>query len=46
MVQAIKDSTSCVVLNKKLVQLELNVPIELDIEKLKLNKNLFDYAKK
>lgn len=42
--QAIKEGAKCVKLSKKLVQLELNVPIEFNIEKLKFNENLFDYA--
>jgi len=42
--QAVKDGANCVVLSKKLVQLELNVPLEFDIEKLKFNENLFDHA--
>ena len=42
--QAIKEGTSNIMLSKQLVQLELNVPIEFNIEKLKLNENLFEYA--
>ena len=42
--QAVKDGADSVLLSKKLVQLDLNVPMEFNIEKLKFNENLFEYA--
>jgi DNA polymerase-1 len=40
--QAIKDGANDVLLSKKLVQLELNVPIDISIEKMDFNDNLFE----
>lgn len=42
--QAIKDGANDVLLSKKLVQLELNVPINISIENMKFNDNLFETA--
>ncbi|MCR4662931.1 MAG: DNA polymerase I [Endomicrobiaceae bacterium] len=42
--QAIKDGANDVLLSKKLVQLELNVPINVSIENMKFNDNLFETA--
>ena len=42
--QAIKDGSNDVLLSKKLVQLELNVPIDISIENMKYNDNLFESA--
>ncbi len=42
--QAIKDGANDVLLSKKLVQLELNVPINVSMEDLKFNDNLFETA--
>ncbi len=42
--QAIKDGTNDVLLSKKLVQLELNVPIDILLENMKFNDNLFETA--
>jgi len=42
--QAIKDGANDVLLSKKLVQLELNVPIDVSIENMKFNENLFETA--
>ena len=42
--QAIKDGANDVLLSKKLVQLELNVPIDVSIENMKFNDNLFETA--
>ncbi|MBR3627681.1 MAG: DNA polymerase I [Elusimicrobia bacterium] len=42
--QAIKDGANDVLLSKKLVQLELNVPIDISIENMKFNDNLFETA--
>ncbi len=39
--QAIKDGANDVLLSKKLVQLELNVPIDVSVEKMNFNDNLF-----
>lgn len=39
--QAIKDGANDVLLSKKLVQLELNVPIDVTVEKMNFNDNLF-----
>ena len=40
--QAIKDGANDVLLSKKLVQLELNVPIDVSVEQMKFNNNLFE----
>lgn len=40
--QAIKDCANDVLLSKKLVQLELNVPIDVSVEKMEFADNLFD----
>ena len=42
--QAIKDGANDVLLSKKLVQLELNVPMDISIEDMKYNDNLFESA--
>ena len=42
--QAIKDGANDVLLSKKLVQLELNVPINVSMEDMKFNDNLFETA--
>lgn len=42
--QAIKDGANDVLLSKKLVQLELNVPIDVSVENMKFNDNLFETA--
>lgn len=42
--QAIKDGTNDVLLSKKLVQLELDVPIKFLIDDMKFNDNLFENA--
>ncbi|MBQ1610202.1 MAG: DNA polymerase I, partial [Elusimicrobia bacterium] len=39
--QAIKDGADDVLLSKKLVQLELNVPIDVSVDKMNFNDNLF-----
>ena len=40
--QAIKDGANDVLLSKKLVQLELNVPIDASVEQMKFNNDLFE----
>ncbi len=40
--QAVKDGANDVLLSKKLVQLELNVPIDVSIEEMNFNDNLFE----
>jgi len=42
--QAIKDATDTLLLSKKLVQLELNVPLDFSIGQTKFNDNLFEHA--
>ena len=42
--QAVKDGANDVLLSKKLVQLELNVPINVSMEDMKFNDNLFETA--
>jgi len=42
--QAIKESSQNILLGKKLVSLELNVPIETSLEQMKFNDNLFEHA--
>ena len=42
--QAIKEGADTLLLSKKLVQLELNVPLDFSIEQTKFNDNLFEHA--
>jgi len=42
--QTIKDGADTLLLSKKLVQLELNVPVETSLEQMKFNDNLFEHA--
>lgn len=43
--QSIKDSTENLVLAKKLVKLETNVPLEVSLEDMKFHDNLFENAR-